>query len=84
MSKDNKLFNVFHNTIEALEEYIEKIDYPGFKKQIFDKSINSPNRSPEDLAADFLCQLYILKAMIKTTRKKPEYSHEEVQKIFYQ
>ncbi|CAG8645563.1 25443_t:CDS:2 [Gigaspora margarita] len=58
MNKDNKLFNVFYNTIEALEEYVEKIGYPGFKKQIFDKSINSLDRSSEDLADDFLCQLY--------------------------
>ena len=84
MNKDNKLFNVFHNTIEALEEYIEKIGYSGFKKQIFDKSINSPDRSPEDLADDFLYQLYALKAMIMATRKKPENSHQEVRKKYYQ
>lgn len=84
MNGDNKLINVFNYTIEALEEYIEKIGYPDFKKQIFDKSINSPDRSPADLADDFLCQLYILKAMITVTRKKLEYSHQEVQKLFYQ
>lgn len=84
MNRDNKLINVFNNTIEALEEYIEKIGYPSFKKQIFDKSINSPDRSPEDLADDFLTQLYCLKAMVWVIRKKPEYSRQEVQKIFYQ
>jgi len=84
MDRDDKLFNVFHYTIEALEEYMEKIGYPGFKKQIFDKSINSPDRSPKDLASDFLSQLHILKAMIMITYKKPEYSHSEVQKEFYQ
>ena len=84
MNGNNKLINTFNNTIEALEEYIEKIGYSGFKKQIFDKSINSPDRSPADLADDFLSQLHCLKAMIWVTRKNPEYSHQEVQKIFYQ
>lgn len=78
---DKKLtFSVFHNTIEALEEYVEKIGYPGFKKQIFDKSINSLDRSPEDLAEDFLIQLYCLKAMVN---KKPSFLRDEVKEKFY-
>jgi hypothetical protein len=73
-------FSVFYNTVEALEEYIEKIDYPGFKKQVFDKSVNSPNRSPEDLADDFLSQLHCFKAMVN---KKPEFLRDEIKKSFY-
>jgi len=78
---DKKLaFSVFHNTIVALEEYVEKIGYVGFKKQVFDKSINSPDRSPEDLAEDFLIQLYCLKAMVN---KKPSFLRDEIKEKFY-
>jgi hypothetical protein len=78
---DKKLaFSVFHNTIVALEEYVEKIGHPGFKKQVFDKSINSPDRSPEDLAEDFLIQLYCLKAMVN---KKPSFLRDEIKEKFY-
>jgi hypothetical protein len=73
-------FNVFHNTMEAFEEYAEKINCPNFRKQIFTQSINSPNRSPDDLADDFLTQLYCLKAMFNN---KPEFLRDEAKRAFY-
>jgi len=74
------VFDTFYNAVDALEEYIEKINLPNFKKQIFDKSINSPNRSPEDLADDFLSQLLVLKAIVNN---KPEFLREEIKEEFY-
>ena len=74
------IFGVFHNAIEALEEYAEKISCPNFKKQIFTQSINSPNRSPDDLADDFLTQLYCFKAILN---KKPEFFRNEIKEAFY-
>jgi uncharacterized protein YfaT (DUF1175 family) len=74
------VFKNFYNTIESLEEYIEKIRYPSFKKQIFAKSINDANRSPDELADDFLTFLFLFKAMIN---KKPEFLRKEVQEEYY-
>ncbi|RHZ35583.1 hypothetical protein [endosymbiont GvMRE of Glomus versiforme] len=70
----------FHYAIESLEEYIEKIGLPGFRKQIFDQSINSPDRSPADLADDFLAQLLCFKAIVNN---KPEFFREEIKREFY-
>lgn len=77
------VFNTFHNTIESLEEYIEKAGfYPDFKnkKQIFVKSINDANRSSAELADDFLAQLFCLKGMVNN---KPEFLRKEVQESFH-
>ncbi|MCE8162781.1 MAG: hypothetical protein I3273_01570 [Candidatus Moeniiplasma glomeromycotorum] len=77
------VFRNFYNTIESLEEYIEKTGYyPDFKnkKQIFKESINSPDRTPDELADDFLTFLFLFKSIINN---KPEYLRKEVQEEYY-
>lgn len=77
------VFRNFYNAIESLEEYIEKIGYyPDFenKKQIFTESINSPDRSPDELADDFLTFLFLFKSIVNN---KPEYLRKEVQEEYY-
>src|SRR5687768_8336053 len=77
-------FNTLYNTLEALEEYVDKIEKlgnrPSSKKQLFSKSINSPNRTSDELAGDFLSQLYCLKAIVN---KKPEGFREKVKEEYY-
>lgn len=78
--------NVLHNTIEALEEYIDKVEksghYPNLKskKQLFSKSINDPNRTSDELASDFLSQLYCLKAIVN---KRPDDFRKKVKEEYY-
>src|SRR5436305_6099785 len=75
--------DTLHNNLEALEEYIDKIEklgnYPKSRKQLFSKSINSPNRTADELASDFLAQLYCLKAIVN---KKPEGFREKVKEEY--
>jgi|ERR1044072_808733 hypothetical protein len=77
------VYKNFYNTIESLEEYIEKTGYyPDFKdkKKIFTESINSPDRTPDELADDFLTFLFLFKSIINN---KPEYLRKEVQEEYY-
>jgi len=78
--------DVLNNTMEALEEYIDKVEksgnYPNLKtkKQLFTKSINSPNRTSDELASDFLSQLYCLKAIVN---KRPDDFMKKVKGEYY-
>jgi len=74
--------DTFHNTLEALEEYIGKADYYSdweSKRQIYRKSIKDSNDSLEGFEDLFLTQLLIIKA---TINKKPEFFRKEVQKEY--
>jgi len=77
------VYRNFYNTIESLEEYIEKTGYyPDFKnkKQIFTESINSVDRTSDELADDFLTFLFLFKSILNN---KPEYLRKEVQEEYY-
>jgi len=77
------VYRNFYNTIESLEEYIEKTGfYPDFKnkKQIFTESVNSSDRTSDELADDFLTFLFLFKSIINN---KPEYLRKEVQEEYY-
>lgn len=64
------VLNTLYNTLGALEEYVDKVEksrnYSNLKikKQLFSKSINDPNRTSDELAGDFLSQLFCLKAIV--------------------
>jgi len=76
------VIDTFHNTLEALEEYIGKAGYYsdwGSKRQIYRKSIADSNDTVEGFEDLFLTQLFIVKASVN---KKPEFFRKEVQKEF--
>lgn len=75
--------DTFQNTLEALEEYIEKANYyPNWssKRQIYRKSIADSNDTLEGFEDLFLTQLLIVKA---TINKKPDFFRKEIQKEFH-
>lgn len=76
------VIDTFHNTLEALEEYIGKAGYYSdwdSKRQIYRKSIADSNDTTEGFEDLFLTQLFIVKASVN---KKPEFFRKEVQKEY--
>jgi hypothetical protein len=80
------VLNTLYNTLGALEEYVDKVEksrnYSNLKikKQLFSKSINDPNRTSDELAGDFLSQLFCLKAIVN---KKSDSFRKKIQEEYY-
>lgn len=71
----------FHNTLEPLEEYIDKARcFPKFGRQLYRRTIQDSDGSLEEFEDLFLSQLFIFKSQI---RKKPEDFRKELKKEYY-
>lgn len=77
------VLSTFYNCLEALEEYIGKLNHYSnwhSKRQIYRRSIADSNDTLEGFEDLFLTQLLTVKASIN---RKPEFFRKEVQKEFY-